>query len=309
MAFWQCRACKGPPIEGGSREKPWVGPCPHCGRFANAIKLGENAIDPQHQKLFGTTAASSGEEKYKVKRIPTGVEPLDHCLSGGVSLSQSIMFAGPPGSRKSSVTALALQGLTKHTDRHMLYISAEQNKAAVLGLVFGLNGVTANKIVLHASDEWDNSNIDDILDRCNQIKPFACAFDSLQAINQSVEAVSHKITDYCQRTKMIGFMISQLTKDGDFKGGTGSSYFCDTLLLYEPYRPSIDGDPIKRFGADVAEKIIRYNSEMRARDAIEELRVLVGGAFGKNRFGTMNQKAYILTQPSGEMLHLREKAQ
>ncbi len=291
MAWWSCRACKSAPIEGGNLEKPWIGPCPNCGHFADARRV-EDAGDRQHNPLIAVTAASSADKKYSVKYIPTDVEPFDHCLSGGVALSQSLMLAGEPGSRKSSTIALALQGLTKHTTRYMLYVSAEQNTEGVMGRVFQINDVTSDRIVLHANDKYENS-IQSILERCDELKPFACAFDSLQPISvlsgMSTEDVAEKITKYSGRTKMISFIISQLTKDGAFKGGTGSSYAVDTLCMFELFKPSVNGDPEKLFGKKIAREILHYSREMAAQDIIEGLRILVGGAFNKNRFGSSSQ--------------------
>jgi len=275
-------------------------------RDARRVSGVSSNLDP---KLAQITAASSLDEKYKVNHIQTGVDPFDAVLDGGVVLSQSILFAGSPGSRKTSMGLCALDGLTKKTERRMLVVSAEQNTAGVMNLC-QINNVSNDRILIHANDLYEN-DLHHILKRCDEIRPFACLFDSLQPISQisgmNEEVVAQKLAEYCQKTKMIGIIISQLTKGGEFKGGTGASYYTDTLVLFEPYRPSIDGDPSTRFGTKVAHDVIGYTQEMRARDIIENLRVLVGGAFGKNRYGAIDQKAYIFTAASGEMQHLKVK--
>jgi predicted ATP-dependent serine protease len=310
MTWWRCKGCYGPPVEGDEYQKPWIGPCPHCGGSYNAERVADKHIGKDAPaSLTGTTAASSTDEKYKIKKVSTGVPPLDLVLSGGVALSQSILMAGTPGCRKSSIAAMMLQGLTKHSKRYMLYISAEESVAGVQGRVFGPNGVTSPQVLLHATDEFNN-NIDDIIRRIALLKPYAVVLDSLQAVSLlsgiSEEIIAKRLADYCDETNTIMIIICQLTKGGEFKGGTGASYFTSTLLLFEPFRPSIDGDPETLFGPRVAHKVIGYNAEMKARDNIEELRVMIGGAFGKNRFGAMNQKAYIYTdnKNGGAMIHL-----
>lgn len=303
MAWWRCKGCKGPPIEGNNYEKPWIGPCPHCGRSCNAEIVGENYM--AKGKPAKITAASSANMP-KVKRYKTGVEPLDFSLSGGVVKSQSLLIAGLPGCRKTTIVLQALDGLSKATDRPLLFVSAEQNDAGVLGIC-QMNNITNEQVIIHPNNQYHNS-IEDVLQRCDEVKPFALGLDSLQPSAKlsglTDEAAAKMLADYCQRTKMIAFIISQLTGTLSFKGGTGPSYYVDTLVMFEPFRPSVDGDPIDLFGRKIAKEVIGYNAQMRAMDSIDRLRVLVGGANGKNRHGDIDVRSYLYTTKAGEMLHL-----
>lgn len=251
------------------------------------------------------TAASSATMK-KAKRYSTGVEPFDLSLSGGVAKAQSLLIAGLPGCRKTSIVMQSLDGLSKVTDRPLLFVSAEQSDVGVLEIC-RLNSVANEQIIIHPNNLYHNT-IESVLQRCDEIKPFALALDSLQpaAKNSGLtdEAAAKMIADYCQRTKMIGFIICQLTGSLSFKGGQGPSYYVDTLVMFEPFRPSVDGDPVDLFGRKIAKEVIGYTAQMRALDTVERLRVLVGGAYGKNRCGDIDVRSYVYTTKAGEMVHL-----
>ncbi len=249
----------------------------------------------------------STDEGIKHKYIPTGIEGFDEVIGSsnghGVVESQSILLAGAAGSRKTSLALKLCEGLTKQTVRPMLMASGEQNNNDVLALCQLLK-VSSSQIKIHGN----TSNVYDILALCDNYKPFMGVFDSLQAISEGSgmnnEAVAKVITQYCKRTKMIAIIISHLTKDLSIKGGTGAPHYVDTICMYEPFIPSMDGNPVELFGRKVAQEIV-WSGDMEEK--IPKLRVLVGGAHGKNRYGDIDQKAYFLTGDDGELVLLRKK--
>lgn len=293
-------------------EKRWRGPCPSCCRPYNCDPIGV-------EKTAGrkiVTAAQSIEPGVAHEYIQTGVGDFDSIIGpgsispgvkhpGGVVKSQVILLAGPQGSRKTSIALMVEEGLTKHTTRHMAHHSAEQNDRDLLAFC-QLVGVVNEQVRLFGN----SSNIHEILSRCDEDKPFATVFDSLQAIatdsGMTPETVATMIARYSKRTSMISIIISQMTAQLNIKSGTGAPHIVDTLMTFEPYRPSIDGTPRQLFGKRVAREI-GYDAVAAAEDDLPHLRVLIGGSAGKNRYGDINQRAYVWTPPGGGLRWLKKK--
>jgi predicted ATP-dependent serine protease len=93
MFAWRCKGCKGPAIAGGAHEKPWLGPCPHCGRYRDAERVSvseEDVPDAQLQPIKEgevislADAIAQSKNNPALQAIATGSPGVDWVLGGGI---------------------------------------------------------------------------------------------------------------------------------------------------------------------------------------------------------------------------------
>lgn len=307
MAVWKCMGSRrldedGKPICDHQAEKPWRGRCPKCKRPFECRPFGiQHIVKGVHE----VTAAQSTNPDLKPKYIPSGVKGFDHVLGGGLCESQIVLFGGPPGSRKTSLSLLVEDGIARETRSTVAYLSAEQNDQDVLRLC-QLVGITSPKMKIRGSNH--SCHLDDTIEYLREVQPAMAVLDSLQAYASqsgcSMETWAERIMHFTKGTKMIVIIVGHLTLELTFKGGTGPPYYVDTMVMFEPFFPNQDGNPVELFGRRVAAEI---GYEGVDDQELVRVRVLVGGAFGKNRFGPINEKAYYYTPKDGALRQLEPR--
>lgn len=290
---------EGTPICTYQSEVRWSGRCPGCGQTYECRAFGTQ----RSGKKFAS-AADSNDPKHEIKRIETGQDAFDRLLGGGLVASQAILLAGKPGTRKTSFMLQVLDSLAKKTTRPVLYASAEQNVNDVM-MFCRVVGATSENLKIMGNV----SHVDDFLNQCSEMKPVAAVMDSLQSLAQNsganVDKIAHFFVDYCKRTKMVGVAINHMTNQLDIKGGTGPAHDVDTVLIFEPYIPDLDGSLTGNFGkAALQELEIDYDAQDE-KSPVENLRVLT--TYLKNRYGSIGDKVYLYTTRSGEIVELKKR--
>lgn len=288
------------PVCDYSAPQRWSGICPKCKRNYGKIKVG---LERGGRKL--SSAAQSVDPGIQAKHIATGIDGFDQLTNGGIVESQSILLAGPAGSRKTSLMLMVLDQLTKNTTRPLLIASAEQNDKDVL-MFCDMLGIKNDKLKIMGNA----SHIEDVLSICDELRPLMLVLDSLQAISSSSGQPSHEIArrfaKYCKGKKMCGVAINHMNKALDITGSTGAAHYVDTVLAFEPFFPDIDGDPAKLFGeAVLREHQIHYNRKDPG-EKIDNLRILK--SIIKNRYGSIGQQAYYFTAKDGKIVPLEKKS-
>lgn len=306
MAVWKCAGRfridpeTDEPICTYKADKPWGPRCPSCDRPYSCDKIG---VERSGRKL--SSAAQSVDPGIQAKHIATGIDGFDLLTNGGIVESQSILLAGPSGSRKTSLMLMVLDQLTKNTTRPLLIASAEQNDKDVL-MFCDMLGIRNDKLKIMGNA----SHIEDVLSICDELRPLMLVLDSLQAISASSGQASHEIArrfaKYCKGKKMCGVAINHMNKTLDITGSTGASHYIDTVLAFEPFIPELDGDPAKLFGeAVLRENQIHYNRK-EPDEKIENLRILK--SIIKNRYGSIGSQAYYFTAKDGKIVPLEKKS-
>jgi DNA repair protein RadA/Sms len=230
MFMWRCRACKGPPIPGNAREKPWVGPCPHCGRSRDADRVGTD----QTKQTRSTFAAAA--EKPKIEHVATGIEGLDYVLSGGLVPEDVILFGGFRSTGKTTLLVQTANSLSRR--RKVVYASSEQSENSVLEFARRV-GATSDNVVVLGNQRY----IEDTIERVRQERPFFTIFDSLQKYmsrksggmpGSAVQgtAVASAIKDDCRAAKRSAIIVNQIARSGEFKGGTDVEHDVDAILVF-----------------------------------------------------------------------------
>jgi DNA repair protein RadA/Sms len=271
-------------MEGGQYEKPWIGPCPHCGRFCNGERLSADLDDEGKSKFL--TSSSFVKD---IVHIPTGIDFFDGPMGGGLVAGSLVLLGGEEGAGKTSLSHMIANSLAKTRD--VLYINSEQ-PAEELVLIQRRLGIENDRVKLLGN----TSNVHAAIEACRLVKPVLAVFDSVSMMNTDDadhvggrtqgEQVLNIIRKHCKNTNMIGSAVNQLGADGFFKGSTMLRYMVDTLV-YADKIFSTEADWEKRRKSQLR-GIAGYENARSFQEA-KGLRQLISG---KNRNAPESQKAY-----------------
>jgi predicted ATP-dependent serine protease len=227
--LWRCRACK-VTLPGGRWEKPWVGPCPACGRSRDAdrVSTARDGTDPKRSSL---AAAAT----FEIVRVPTGIEGFDKTIGGGLVPGDVVLLGGQHSAGKSTLLVAVLDGVAR-LKGSALYASSEQGVSGIIAIGKRLGLQNDNVEVL-----GDQHEIEPVLEHARETKPFCLVADSLNKFrsqaagglagsNTTMKAVVDAVRDYCRETKRCAIIVNQLDKSGAFKGSTDASHDTDAVL-------------------------------------------------------------------------------
>jgi DNA repair protein RadA/Sms len=278
-------------MEGGQYEKPWIGPCPHCGRFCNGERLSQDRDDDGKAKYM-----TSSSDVKDVVHIPTGVEFFDGPMGGGLVAGNLLLLGGEEGAGKTSLSHMIADGIARK--RPVLYISAEQ-PAEELVLIQRRLGIENDRVKLLGN----TSNVHAAIEACNEVKPILAIFDSVSMMNTDDadhvggrtqgEQVLNIIRKHCKKVMMCGIAINQLGADGFFKGSTMLRYMVDSMMYIDKVFGT-EADWEKRRKSQLR-GIVGYENAKTFQDA-KGLRQLITG---KNRNTEESQKTYFEVTKNG----------
>ena len=279
---WRCRACKGPPILGNAREKPWVGPCPHCGRSCNADRIGD---DPTNKKAHSTFASAA---ESKIEYVSTGLEGLDKVLGGGLVAGSPILFGGFRGAGKSTLLVTLADVLSKR--RKVLYASSEQSDAAVIQIANRVGATSDNVTVL-----GNQGCVEDTLEKVRTARAFLAIWDSLQKYTSRLSAgtpgsssqgtaVAAAIKEDCRKSGRCAIIVNQMARSGELRGGSDVEHDMDTVMVLA--YPKEDDEDAPGGESD-------------------GIRMLV---VDKNRNGAENIRTYWSMTDDGKLIHVPERS-
>jgi predicted ATP-dependent serine protease len=299
MAWWRCKKCKGPPFEGGQYEKPWVGQCPHCGRYSNGERLGGSNLDEKGKSKFMT----SSSEIEDVAHIPTGIEGYDAVTGGGLVAGCVVLLGGEEGAGKTSLAQMLVNGIAKKK-RTALYISAEQPGHELIRIQRRLGIENENVKMLGST-----SNIHMAIEACIELKPIVAVFDSIPMMTiddgnvgsrTQGEQVLNVIQSHCKKSGMCAIAINHLGADGFFKGSTMLRYMADSLIYLDKiFATEADWD---RRTKSQLKSLVGFEKAAHFSD-VSGLRQLISG---KNRTAPESQKAYFEMTKAGILVGVKK---
>jgi predicted ATP-dependent serine protease len=211
--LYKCRGCNAPP-----RAEQWRRRCPSCFGYWDCVKVGNSDAN--------RVTAASLTSIAPVARIPTSIASLDNSvLGGGLVPGVVYLLAAGKGTGKSSLAMAIADGVARGS-RKALYASGEEAAVRVGEIARRMR--IANEQIAIMGDACD---IDDIIDRCDQIKPAVLILDSLQVTTTSRDcdgnegsaaqaaAVINTLQPYCLRSGMVAWILNHMTKGGGDAAG------------------------------------------------------------------------------------------
>lgn len=230
MSF-RCREC-------GYQSPKWLGRCPQCGRWeAFEEAAGTSPSD----------AGGSGNPPRPLAEIPpvfgerlvTGMAEVDRVL-GGLLPGTVVLFGGEPGVGKSTLLLQLASQLANHQGK-VLYVSGEE---AVVQVKLRADRLKISAPSLYLQSEQELLAIVRALESTN---PTVLVVDSLQTVlarpdggeigslAQVREAAAH-LARLAKGLGMVTFLVSHITKGGEFAGPKTVEHLVDVAVQLEGVR-------------------------------------------------------------------------
>lgn len=231
----RCRKCKHLAVGYFDR-------CPGCQSWNSAEAFFPET--PESRAAQAPTAVPlAAFDGTKFQRLPTGIGPLDHALSGGFVPGTTTIFSGGPGSGK---TTLALQAgfalafnSAPYAARPTLDLSNEQAAPEILDL--------AKRLGLGVPYLWfaNPADLETIRRHVAQFGPPACVIiDSLQEFYDSAAPGKNhlanfvELVNYIQKIGAVGIAISQINGRGDVYGGKRYAHQVNAVIRFRQLKDS-----------------------------------------------------------------------
>lgn len=228
---YRCREC-------GYQSPKWLGRCPRCGKWETFEECGGEGPDGgtgEPPRPLTEIPPLSGE------RFATGLSEVDRVL-GGLLPGAVVLFGGEPGVGKST---LLLQLAARLAARHgkVLYVSGEEAVAQVKLRAERL-GIAEPSLYLQATQE-----LLAIVRAVEEVEPAFLVVDSLQTVLarpdggeiggllQVREAAAH-LARLAKGLGMVTFLVSHITKGGEFAGPKTVEHLVDAAVQLEGVRES-----------------------------------------------------------------------
>lgn len=248
----------------GKELSRWLGKCPQCEMLGTIEEASSSATSGGQAGLKSggaespVTRASTLKEigDKPINRTVTGIGEFDRVLGGGIVDSEVILFAGAPGSGKSTLS-LRLAEKYALMGRKVLYSSGEESKGQI---ALRAKRMEIDNDLIRVTNE---TSLEVLLGHIEEEQPELLIVDSLQtlasanipgsvgSISQSKEA-ANVLTRVAKTRGIAMILVNQVLKSGDFAGSEGVLHIVDCGLMLQ----SDSESPLKflralknRFGA------------------------------------------------------------
>ncbi|GAA0596823.1 DNA repair protein RadA [Virgibacillus siamensis] len=230
----------------GYESAKWMGKCPGCGNWNTLVEEIEASTMRSGQTLGGNNNATRKPESITAieteeePRITTSMKEFNRVLGGGIVPGSLALIGGDPGIGKST---LLLQISSQLADKQLpvLYISGEESTRQTKLRADRL-GVKSDLLYVLAE-----TNMLDIANQINQIKPSFVVIDSIQTIFReevasapgSVSQVRECTGELMKIAKGHGipiFIVGHVTKEGAIAGPRLLEHMVDAVLYFEGER-------------------------------------------------------------------------
>ncbi len=247
----------------------WMGKCPSCGKWNTFV---EDVIDTRAEEKQSETKRRSpisitkggSAISYNELQIPdyirskTGLNELDRVLGGGLVHGSVVLISGEPGIGKSTLLMQISDALGQ--SKKVLYVSGEESGGQLKLRAKRLGVIGHNLYIL------TETNIENIIEQTDKIKPDVIIIDSIQTIYSdeirsapgSITQVRECALSFINKAKMEGIsmlIVGHVNKEGGIAGPKVLEHMVDAVLCFE-------GEKLQSY------RIIRAN---------------------KNRFGSTNE--------------------
>jgi len=229
-----CKEC-------GYETSKWLGKCPSCNNW-NSFVEEKIVKDKKQNRTFNDKSLVVKLEDIQLKddiRIDTGYEELNRVFGSGIVEGSISLVGGEPGIGKSTLIMQICNNLAKQGI--VLYISGEESETQVK-LRCNRLGISSTNILF-----LNETNISEIENKIEEIKPKFCIIDSIQTMYDSevpsgagsvtqVKEVTARLMYLAKRKLVTTIVIGHVTKDGTIAGPRVLEHMVDTVLYIEGER-------------------------------------------------------------------------
>ena len=235
--------------ECGNEYLSWQGQCSYCGSWNTIVEhkisdLKEPTADSRRRT--GTEGrpvrlGSVGTSDYA--RMSSGIGELDRVLGGGIVLGSLVLISGEPGIGKSTLIAQSANSIAKAYGT-VLYVSGEESEEQVklrADRVCEQTGLSDSLFI------YPETNIENILDVCGEMKPCFLIIDSIQTMYSSevdsvagsvtqIRACSNLLIKFAKTNNVPVFIVAHVTKSGELAGPKTIEHMVDCVLSFSGER-------------------------------------------------------------------------
>lgn len=232
-----CKEC-------GNEYPAWQGQCSFCGEWNTIV---EQKVQPVSSSNASPVIASRSANSEPMKlnsigidsytRIDSGIGELNRVLGGGVVSGSLVLISGEPGIGKSTIiiesaNKIAMKG------KNVLYVSGEESEQQVKLRADRVCGSVADSLYI-----YPETNLENILSSCENIKPSLLIIDSIQTVYSTevdsvagsvgqIRACSNMIMKYAKTANVPVFIVAHVTKSGDLAGPKTIEHMVDCVLNF-----------------------------------------------------------------------------
>lgn len=227
----------------GNEYPSWQGQCSFCGSWNTIIekKIVDLPDSEQDSRRRSNNSGSPvklsniGTENYA--RIDTGINELNRVLGGGMVFGSLSLISGEPGIGKSTII---IEAANKIAEKYgpVLYVTGEESEEQVK--------LRADRVCGNINDNlyiFPETNMENIIASCEDIKPCFLIIDSIQTIYSSeVESVAGSVTQiracsnllmkFAKSNNVPVFIVAHVTKTGDLAGPKTIEHMVDCVLNF-----------------------------------------------------------------------------
>jgi len=224
----------------GHETPKWLGKCPSCQEWNTFV---EEIVEKNNSEVVAFSTSKRNAKPQVLQEIQHQDHPrielidneLNRVLGGGIVPGSLILFGGEPGIGKST---LILQIAIKETNLRVLYVSGEESEQQIKMRAERIGLENQNCFIL------TETNIQNIFNQAEEIKPNLLVIDSIQTIyNSNIESSPGSISQvrectagllrYAKQSNVPVFLIGHITKEGSLAGPKVLEHMVDTVMQFE----------------------------------------------------------------------------
>ena len=220
----------------GAQHLRWGGQCSQCKEWNTLVEEVERKKSSKHRTSLSTAPLTPLTHKESLNRVQTGLEELDRVLGGGLVSGSYILLGGHPGIGKSTLLLQMSEGLSQ--SGKVMYVCSEESVHQTTLRAQRLK-ISSDSIFL-----LNESSIEDILSKAQELKPSFLIVDSIQSVHSvelesaagtvsQVRECSQKLMDFAKSQSIPVFVIGHVTKDGSLAGPKVLEHMVDVVLSFD----------------------------------------------------------------------------
>lgn len=225
----------------------WFGRCSRCGEWGSLVAVPtpgnpKGASEHAGNDADGDTVPLGEIDPADALPHPSGIDELDRVLGGGFVPGSVTLFAGEPGTGKSTLCLQAAHTLAASGHR-CLVVCAEESPAQVRRRAERLDLVHAS--VLHDDVLVTSAaSLDGIRAAVHRTEPAVVVVDSIQTVADpgvagspgsvtQVRECAHALATLAREQSIVLVLIGHVTKGGAVAGPKVLEHLVDTVLAFE----------------------------------------------------------------------------